>query len=71
MMKLGGYGILLANSGPAAPFVAAGIVVNEGIQAVLDFSKFQFDRKMEAYEITNNLIIAGNASYGRMRGVGV
>jgi hypothetical protein len=70
-MRLGGYALLLANSGPAAPFVAAGIVVNEGVQAILDVAKFEFDRKMEKYEITNNQILAGNASYGRNRGVGV
>jgi hypothetical protein len=69
--RFGSYTFLLANSGVAAPFVAAGIVANEGIQAVLDVAKFDFDRKMERYEITNNMITAGNASYGRMRGVGV
>lgn len=69
--RMGGYALLLANSGPAAPFVAAGIVANEGIQAILDNAKFQFDRKIEKYEITNNMVLAGNASYGRMRGVGV
>jgi hypothetical protein len=70
-MRFGGYGLLLLNSGPAAPFVAAGIVLNEGVDALLNIGKFEFDRKLENYEITNNLIVAGNASYGRDRGIGV
>lgn len=70
-MRLGGYGLLLVNSGPAAPFVAVGILANESVDAILGVAKYDFDRKIEAYEITNNKMIAGNASYGRNRGVGV
>jgi hypothetical protein len=53
------------------PVIAAGLVINEAFNIFTSRANFEFDRKMERYEITNNMIAAGNASYGRMRGVGV
>jgi hypothetical protein len=61
----------IALAGPSAGFVAAGIVVNELADIATGLMTFNFDRKIERHEITNNMIAAGNASYGRMRGVGV
>jgi hypothetical protein len=53
------------------PVIAAGLVINEAFNIFTSKANFDFDRKMERYEITNNMIAAGNASYGRMRGIGV
>jgi hypothetical protein len=70
-MKVATYIGAIALAGPAAPFVVAGIVINEVADMVTGYNTFTFDRKLERQEITNNSILAGNASYGRMRGVGV
>lgn len=70
-IKLTQYIGAVALGGPLGGFIAAGIVVNELADAVTGVMNFNFDRKIERTEITNNMIAAGNASYGRMRGVGV
>lgn len=69
-LKFAGYASALAFSGPVAPFVAAGIAINETVNAFTGIVNYNFDRKLDRQEITNSLVLAGNASYGRNRGVG-
>ena len=68
MVKLAGYGTMLAISGPAAPFVAAGIAVNEIANGIVEGINYRFDRALEGNQIRNMKIIAGDVSYGRRRG---
>ena len=70
-LKLAGYASMIAVSGPLAGFVTAGIAINEVGEAVTGLINYNFDRKLERQEITNSLALAGNASYGRNRGVGI
>lgn len=70
-IKLAGYVGAIAFSGPLAGFVAAGIAVNEIANIVTGSMNYEFDRRLERQEITNTLALAGNASYGRNRGVGI
>lgn len=67
-MKFAGYGTALAMSGPMAPFVAAGIAVNEAFNAVTQVSNYRFDRRQDSNKIQNIQTIAGDVSYGRNRG---
>lgn len=67
-MKLISYGALIAGSGPLAGFVAAGLVINEGISGISQVAKYNYDRKLERQQITNMQVVAGNTSYGRNRG---
>lgn len=69
--RLAQYTGAVALSGPLAPWVIAGIAVTEISGLIGDVMRYDFNRKIERNEITNNMIAAGNASYGRMRGVGV
>lgn len=68
VMKLAGYGTALAMSGPAAPFVAAGIAVNEIANGIVEGINYRFDRALEGNQIRNMKIVAGDLSYGRRRG---
>ena len=67
-MKLISYGAMIAGSGPLAGFVAAGLFVNEGISAISQGAKYDYDRSLERQQITNVKALAGNVSYGRNRG---
>ncbi|NLZ45519.1 MAG: hypothetical protein GX896_02390 [Clostridiales bacterium] len=67
-MKLISYGALIAGSGPLAGFVAAGLVINEGISAISQVAKYNYDRKLERQQISNIQVVAGDISYGRNRG---
>lgn len=67
-MKLISYGAMIAGSGPLAGFVAAGIVINEGISAISQVAKYNYDRKLERQQISNIQVVAGDISYGRNRG---
>ena len=67
-MKIVGYGAALAMSGPAAPFVAAGIAVNEIANGIVGGINYRFDRALEGDQIRNMKVIAGDMSYGRRRG---
>ena len=67
-MKIVGYGTAIAMSGPAAPFVAAGIAVNEIVNGVVGGINYRFDRALEGDQIRNMKVIAGDMSYGRRRG---
>ena len=58
----------LAMSGPAAPFVAAGIAVNEIANGIVGGINYRFDRALEGDQIRNMKVIAGDMSYGRRRG---
>lgn len=67
-IKLISYGAMIAGSGSLAPFVAAGIVINEGVSAISQIAKYNYDRKLEREQISNMQVVAGNISYGRNRG---
>ena len=67
-MKVVGYGTAIAMSGPAAPFVAAGIAVNEIANGIVGGINYRFDRALEGDQIRNMKVIAGDMSYGRRRG---
>lgn len=59
---------MIAMSGPAAPFVAAGIAVNEIANGIVEGINYRFDRALEGNQIRNMKIVAGDVSYGRRRG---
>lgn len=67
-MKLAGYGAAIAASGPAAPFVAAGIVLNEAISGTVGAINYNYDRRMGGLQRQNMAALAGNVSYGRRGG---
>lgn len=71
-MRLAQYGIALsygaAKGGPAGlALVAAGIAVNEGINAFTKDSNFNYDRMMDKHYVHNIKQVAGDISYGRSR----
>lgn len=67
-MKFASYGVALAMSGPLAPAVAAGIVINEIGNGVTSSINYSYDRKQDRNKAKNIAIVAGNMSYGRNRG---
>ena len=69
-MKATSYATAIAMSGPMAPLVAKGILVNELSNAIQSNRNYNWDRKMETVAINNSKAVAGDISYGRNRGVG-
>lgn len=67
-MKLISYGTVIAGSGPLAGFIAAGLLVNEGISGISQVATYNYERKLERQQISNMQVVAGNISYGRNRG---
>lgn len=59
------YGAKLGPGGLA--FVAAGIAVNESINAFTEASNFKYDRMMDKEYVHNIKAVAGDISYGRRR----
>ena len=55
-------------SGPAAPLVAAGIAVNEAVNAFTDVQKYNYNRELEQNQVANMKALAGDISYGRRGG---
>ena len=71
-MRISQYGLALgygaAKGGPAGlALVAAGIAVNEGINAFTEASNFKYDRMMDTLYVHNIKQVAGDISYGRRR----
>lgn len=68
-MKYAGYGMAIAMSGPAMPFVAAGIIGNEVANSIAMHSNYKYDRALEGSKIANITASVGDLSYGRKRGM--
>jgi len=67
-MRAASYGAALAFSGPAAPFVAAGIAANEVANGITEALNYNFDRRIDRSRIVNIKSLASDISYGRSRG---
>jgi len=67
-MKLASYGSAIAMSGPAAPFVASAIAINEVVTGFTARANYNYDRTLETQQIQSMKALAGDVSYGRRRG---
>jgi hypothetical protein len=54
--------------GPAAIFVGAGILINEGLNIGVDVLNYNYDRKLDTMMVHNMAEVSGNLSYGRRGG---
>lgn len=67
-VKFASYGVGVAMSGPLAPWVVAGMAVNEIGNIATAQSNRNYDRKLEGNQIKNIAAASGDLSYGRRRG---